>query len=222
MAATKIKLPVSVLAFSLFGFIILLLQLMSSATLESSALDGMYSWLLLGNSFGGVVLLILIVVNVYSLARELKKREAGSKLTARMVFLFVLLSIAPAAIVFYFSVQFLHQNIDSWFSVELDKAMEDALELSEVSLDQRMRFHLMQTRRIAKEVRGQSRMLITLEMGELRNKVGATEIALFSRQEHVIASNSIDPSDILPLLPEEDVWRQVKQNIEYFSLNQRS
>jgi nitrogen fixation/metabolism regulation signal transduction histidine kinase len=80
----------------------------------------------------------------------------------------------------------------------------------------------MQTRRIAKEVRGQSRMLITLEMGELRNKVGATEIALFSRQEHVIASNSIDPSDILPLLPEEDVWRQVKQNIEYFSLNQRS
>ena len=222
MAATKIKLPVSVLAFILFGLIILLLQLMSSATLESSALESMYSWLLLGNSFGGIVLLVLIVMNVYSLARELKKREAGSTLTARMVFLFVLLSIAPAAIVFYFSVQFLHQNVDSWFSVELDKAMEDALELSEVSLDQRMRFHLMQTRRIAQEIRGKSQTLITLEMGELRNKVGATEIALFSRQERVIASSSIDPTDILPLLPEEDIWRQIKQNIEYFSLSQRN
>lgn len=222
MAATKIKLPVSVLALTLFGLIILLLQLMSSATLESSELEDMYSWLLLGNSFGGIVLFVLILVNVYSLVRGLKTREAGSKLTARMVFLFVLLSIAPATIVFYFSVQFLHQNIDSWFSVELDKAMEDALELSEVSLDQRMRFHLMQTRGIVQEIKGKSQTLITLEMGELRNKVGAMEIALFSRQEHVIASNSIDPTDILPLLPEEDVWRQVKQNIEYFSLNQRS
>jgi len=117
MAATKMKLPVSGFIVILFGLIILSLQLMSTATQESSELSDMYSWLLLANSLGSAVLFILIGINVYSLTRELKKREAGSKLTTRMVSLFVLLAIAPATIVFYFSVQFLHQSIDSWFNV---------------------------------------------------------------------------------------------------------
>lgn len=219
MANTKLRLPVSVSIVTLFALILLSLQLMSTATQESSELSDMYSWLLLGNSLGSFVLLVLIGFNVYSLARELKKREAGSRLTTRMISLFVLLAIAPAAIVFYFSVQFLHQSIDSWFNVEIDKAMEDALELSQASLDQRMRWHLKQARYLAREVRGKSQTLITLEMGELREDVGATEISLFSKQGHVIASNSIDPSDILPKLPSEHIWLQARQNKEYISFN---
>ncbi len=221
MATTKLKLPVSVPILILFGLIILSLQLMSTATQESSELSDIYSWLLLGNSLGSVTLFILIGFNVYSLARQLKKREAGSRLTTRMVSLFVLLAIAPAVIVFYFSVQFLQQGIDSWFNVEIDRAMEDALELSEASLDQRMRLHLRQARQIAKDVTGKSITLITLEMGDLREEVGASEIALFSRQGHVIASNSIDPTDILPKIPDEHIWLQTRQNQEYFALSPR-
>ncbi len=219
MAITKLKLPVSVSILILFGLIILSLQLMSTATQESSELSDMYSWLLLGNSLGSVVLFILIGINVYSLMRALKKREAGSKLTTRMISLFGVLAIAPAGIVFYFSVQFLNQGIDSWFNVEIDRAMEDALELSEVSLDQKMRLHLKQTYQLAKEITGKSQTLITLEMDGLREKVGAIEIALFSRQGHVIASDSVNPSDILPTLPTEEVWLQVRQNQEYFAFS---
>jgi nitrogen fixation/metabolism regulation signal transduction histidine kinase len=192
---------------------------MSTATQESSELNAIYSWLLLGNSLGSLTLFILIGINVYSLLRELKKREAGSRLTTRMVSLFVLLAIAPAVIVFYFSLQFLHQGIDSWFNVEIDRAMEDALELSEVSLEHRMRLHLKQTRQIAKEISGKSKTLITLEMGEYREKLDATEIALFSRQGHIIASNSTEPSNILPTLPEEHIWLQARQNQEYYALS---
>jgi len=219
MAATKLRLPISVSIATLFGLIILSLQLMSSATQESSELSDMYSWLLLGNSLGSIVLFVLIGINVYSLTKELKKHEAGSRLTTRMVSLFVLLSIAPVAIVFYFSVQFLNQGIDSWSNVEIDRAMEDALELSQVSLDQRMRLHLKQSRELARGVVGQSQTLIAIEMGDSREKVGAAEIALFSRQGHVIASNSIDPSDILPSLPAENIWLQVRQNQEYFAFS---
>jgi Signal transduction histidine kinase involved in nitrogen fixation and metabolism regulation len=170
MAITKLKIPVRIFSLILFGVILLSLQLMSTATQESSELNDIYSWLLLGNSLGSLTLFILVAINVYSLLRELKKRAAGSRLTTRMVSLFVLLAIAPAVIVFYFSVQFLHQGIDSWFNVETDRAMEDALELSEVSLDHRMRLHLKQTRQIAKEITGKSRTLITLKMGEHREK----------------------------------------------------
>jgi len=219
MAITKLKIPVRIFSLILFGVILLSLQLMSTATQESSELNDIYSWLLLGNSLGSLTLFILVAINVYSLLRELKKRAAGSRLTTRMVSLFVLLAIAPAVIVFYFSVQFLHQGIDSWFNVETDRAMEDALELSEVSLDHRMRLHLKQTRQIAKEITGKSKTLITLEMGEYREKIDAMEIALFSRQGHIIASNNIEPSNILPKIPEEHIWLQARQNQEYYALS---
>jgi PAS domain S-box-containing protein len=218
MAFDKIKPPISLSILVLFGLILLLLQLMSSATQESSELSAMYSWLLLVNALGSVVLLGLVGVNIYSLARQLKKREAGSRLTTRMVSLFVVLALAPAAIVFYFSMQFLHQGIDSWFNVEIDRAMEDALELSQASLDQRMRWHLRQTQQLTSKLVESSETLATLEMENVRQLSGASEMTLFSRQGRIIASSSINPGDILPSLPDEHVWLQLRQNAEYVEL----
>jgi PAS domain S-box-containing protein len=218
MASDKIKPPISLSILALFGLILLLLQLMSSATQESSELNAMYSWLILVNALGSVVLLGLVGANIYSLARQLKKREAGSRLTTRMVSLFVVLALAPAVIVFYFSMQFLHQGIDSWFNVEIDRAMEDALELSQVTLDQRMRWHLKKTRQLAEKLNESSATMVTVEIENLRELSGASEITLFSRQGRIIASSSINPSDILPSLPDEHVWLQLRQSGEYVAL----
>ncbi len=217
MSYSKIKVPASVSIFILFGFVLLSLQLMSSATQESSQLGEMYSGLLVINTLGSIILLGLVAVNAYSLVRELKKKAAGSRLTTRMVSLFVLLALAPAAIVFYFSVQFLHQGIDSWFNVEIDRAMDDALELSQSSLAQRMNWHIKQTRQMAAQLQDKSESMIALEIGALWNDSGAMEIAVFSNQGHIIASSSANPSDILPHVPDEQIWLQLKQNREYFA-----
>lgn len=219
MAYSKIKLPASASILILFGFILLSLQLMSSSTQESSELSEMHSWLLVINTLGSITLLILVVVNAYSLVRELKKKEAGSRLTTRMVSLFVLLALAPAAIVFYFSVQFLHQGIDSWFNVEIDRAMDDALELSQSSLAQRMNWHIKQTRQIADRLADKSDTSIALEIGSVWPDSGAMEIAAFSSQGRVLASSSANPSEILPHLPDEQIWLQLRQNKEYFAFD---
>ncbi len=219
MAQQKIKLPASASVLILFGLILLSLQLMSSATQESSQLSEMYSWLLLVNTLGSVILFGLVGVNLYSLARQLKKKEAGSRLTTRMLTLFVLQALAPAAIVFYFSMQFLHQSIDSWFNVEIDRAMDDALELSQVSLDQRVRWHIKQARLVAGSLANKSETLTALEIGPWRNTVEAVELAVFSGQGRIIASSSANPSDILPTLPDEQIWLQLKQNRQYFAID---
>ncbi|MGZ8189145.1 MAG: sensor histidine kinase, partial [Methylosarcina sp.] len=78
MVPDKIKPPISLSILFLFALILLSLQLMSSATQESSELSAMYSWLLLVNALGSVVLFGLVIANIYSLTRQLKKREAGS------------------------------------------------------------------------------------------------------------------------------------------------
>jgi nitrogen fixation/metabolism regulation signal transduction histidine kinase len=218
MDAKKIKPPIGLSVAILFGLILLSLQLMSTATQESSELGAMYSWLLLVNALGSVVLLGLVGANIYSLVRQLKKREAGSRLTTRMVSLFVLLALAPAAIVFYFSMQFLHQGIDSWFNVEIDRAMEDALELSQVALDQRMRWHLRQTQQLAENLDYSSEAMATLEMENLLILSGASEVTLFSKQGRIIASSSINPGDILPSLPDEHIRLQLQRNDDYVAL----
>jgi PAS domain S-box-containing protein len=218
MVFKKIKLPVSLSIAILFGLILLSLQLMSSATQESSQLSAMYSWLLLANGLGSVVLLGLVGANIFALTKQLKKREAGSMLTTRMVSLFVLLALAPAAIVFYFSMQFLHQGIDSWFNVEIDRAMEDALELSQASLDQRMRWHTKQTQQLVEKLESSSENLATLELENLRQQSEAAEMTVFSYQGRIIASSSVNPSDILPNLPDENIWLRLRQNTQYVAL----
>ncbi|MGR9054198.1 MAG: sensor histidine kinase, partial [Gammaproteobacteria bacterium] len=218
MARAKIRFSLSSVIVVLFGLVLLSLQLMSSATQESSELNALYSWLLLINALGSFVLLALIGVNAVSLVQQLKKREAGSRMTTRMVSLFVVLSLAPAAIVFYFSMQFLHQGIDSWFNVEIDRAMEDSLELSQASLDQRMRWHLKQTQQLAETLNDKSETLATVELEHLRNTAGASEITLFSRQGRIIASSSNNPSEILPTLPDEHAWLSVRSNDQYVAL----
>ncbi len=219
MFSPKIKLPLGLLVILLFALILLSLQLMSTATQESSELSAMYSWLLLINALGSIVLLILIGANIYSLTKQLKKREAGSLLTTRMIALFVLLALSPAGIVFYFSMQFLHQGIDSWFNVEIDRAMEDALELSQASLDQRMNAHLKQTQHFARDLENKEPSSITLEIERIRDAAEAAEITLFSKQGRIIASSSVDPGDILPSLPDEHAWLSVRQHQNYVALD---
>ncbi|MEI7997124.1 MAG: ATP-binding protein, partial [Methylococcaceae bacterium] len=193
-------------------------QLMSSAMQESSQLSAMYSWLLLFNALGSVVLLILVGANIVSLIQHTKRREAGSRLTTRMVSLFVVLALAPAVIVFYFSMQFLHQGIDSWFNVEIDRALEDALELSQASLDQRTRWHLKQTQQLTGKLEESSDSMVAADIENLRELSGASEMTLFSHQGRIIASSSINPGDILPSLPDEHIWLQLRQNGEYVAL----
>ncbi len=219
MALKTIKLPINLFILILFGLILVSLQLMSSATQESSRLNDIYSLLFIINSTGSVILLGLVGINVYSLARQLKKKEAGSRLTTRMVSLFVLLALAPATLVFYFSVQFLHKNIDSWFNVEIDKAMEDALELSQRSLDQRMRWHLNQTQQISYTLQDLPEELVAGEIDTMRESLDALEVTLFSTQEHIIAFSSVNPSDILPQQPDENTWLQLKQERNYLALD---
>lgn len=205
-------------ALVLFGLVLVSLHLMSSATQESSELSAMYTWLLLVNILGTAVLLILVAFNIYSLYRRIKNREAGSRLTTRMVLLFVLLSLIPASIVFYYSVQFLHRSIDSWFNVEIDTAMEDALELSQASLHQRMNWHLKQTQQMAGGFADKSDTLLAIDLEKYRVTLGAKELSLLTSEGHIIAFDSSSPLDILPNLPDNQILLQVQHGKDYVGI----
>ena len=215
----RIKIPFSFYILFLLSFIVLSLQLMSSALQDTSQLGEMYTWLLLSNAVGTVCLLVLVSYNIFSLARRLKKREAGSRLTRNIVLLFIILTLVPAGTVFYFSMKFLHQSIDSWFNVELDGAMEDALELSHASLEQRVRWNLKQSQRITESLSNKSVQEISLEIEQLREIAAANEVTLLSKKGKIIAFSGLNRSDILPSLPVSSLFLQVQQGEDSVNLD---
>lgn len=198
-------------------FILVSLHLMSSATQEASELGEMYSWLLLINSLGSFLLLGLVSANALWLFRQFSKKAIGSRLTARIVMLFIILSLAPSSVVFYYSLQFLHRSIDSWFDVQVDHAMDEALQLSQASLDERMRNLLKQTEQANRSLDVQSDTLLAIELDDLRNNILATELTVFSKSREIIAYSSASPV-LLPELPNDTVLLQLRRGEPYVNL----
>lgn len=218
MARRRLRPPLSLTILVLFSALLASLHLMSTATQDASQLGKMYSWLVLINSLGSVLLLGLVGANVYWLLKQLKRKAAGSNLTLRMVFLFTLLSLAPATIVFHYSMQFLQQSIDSWFDVRIDQAMEDALQLGQAALDERMRAVLKQTEQMAQGLEGSPEGLVPIRLAELRSHAEEGELTVFSKQGRIIAFIGSQTGRIIPDFPETGVLLQVKQGKSYVGL----
>ncbi|MGB5537397.1 MAG: ATP-binding protein, partial [Thiogranum sp.] len=203
----------------LFCILLVSLSLMSDATHNSDRFGQLYSWLLLINALGLIVLVGMIGTNLYWLVSQYRARAAGAKLTSRLVVTFVILAVVPVAIVYYFSLQFLQRGIDSWFDVQIEEALDDALELSRGSLDVRLGDLLKLTEKIAEEVSEMSPALIPIGLYDLRVLSGAVELSAFGLDGRIIASSSAEGTNIVPSRPTQNVLMSLAQGRSYVGLD---
>ncbi len=199
--------------------LVLSLYLLSAATENSVRFGRLYLWLLLLNGVVLVALVGLIVNNVWRLVRSVREREAGSRLTLRLLALFAVLAVVPGLVVYGFSMQFLQRGVDSWFDVRVENALDDALALSQASLDQRMRDMQQRLQDAANSLADVDAELAPITLGDLRNRTGASELALLGENGRIIAASSIDTADILPHRPEEGILLQLRQGRPYVGLD---
>jgi two-component system, NtrC family, nitrogen regulation sensor histidine kinase NtrY len=204
---------------SLFIFMLASLVMMSQALQNSELFNRYYSVLLVLNALGLVSLVILILLNLKRLVRQFKNKIVGSRMTVRMVMLFSLLSVTPVSIVYYFSLDFLHQGIDSWFDLGVEQALDDSLELSRLALDVRMRELLTTTEKIAEELNGISDAELPFEVDQIRERISAYELTLLTRKGGIIASSSSDIKSLIPDTPGDIVLLQLLQGNSYIGLD---
>jgi nitrogen fixation/metabolism regulation signal transduction histidine kinase len=227
---------VAALSVSLLGSLVL----MSAAIQNSTQFGVMYSVLLVSNSAGLVMFMILIAINAARLRRQLRAREPGARLTLRMLIIFVALAVVPVSILYGFSLDFLRRGIDSWFDVKIGNALQSALELSRESLDLRMRQLLSQTENMAEEL-GQGtleRSTLNLDalrrpdsivsanawtpgpidLDGLRQRSGADELTLLTSEGKLVASSS-RITEIVPHLPPDAILIQVREGSSYIGLD---
>ncbi len=191
------------------------LHFLSGAVLKSESLSHWFIPLLVFIVTGLVALSIVVALNLAHLLRDYRRNEAGARLMARMVVMFVLLGIAPVGIVYYYSLQFLMQGIDSWFNVQIDSAMADALELNQATLNMNKRLLLRYSEQMLENIDDSSQTALTLTLSDLRSRSGATEVALATPQGEILASSHVNPDVLVPNTPDPLILQQVVSGKNY-------
>jgi two-component system, NtrC family, nitrogen regulation sensor histidine kinase NtrY len=201
-----------------FALAIGALYLLSRTAQNSQEFDRLYVYILLINVAGVLVLFVLMVGNLARLFRDYRTHVPGSKLKARMVGMFVGLAAVPLLVVFYFSMQFINRGIDTWFNVEVEAGLDDALALSRAALEMQMREQLQHTTRIANHLEQVSYSQVIFELSNLRRQSGASEITLFGRNRQILATSSDLAAGTVPVAPTDEVLMQIQQNRPYVRL----
>ncbi|MGH8166657.1 MAG: sensor histidine kinase, partial [Woeseiaceae bacterium] len=161
------------------GLALFAFYLLSRTAQDAGEFDQLQNVILLVNIAGAIALLALLAGNLYRLVRDYRAHVPGAKLKARMVAMFVGLAALQLLIVFYFAMQFINRGIDTWFNVEVEAGLDDALALSQASLGAQMRDHLNTTILIAERVHGVGGRELILQLGLLRRESGASEITVY-------------------------------------------
>ena len=210
---------ITFIGLCLFIFMLSSLLMMSKSLQNSELFDRFYLGLLLFNALGLISLSILIILNLKRLIRQLKNRVIGARMTIRIVILFSLLSVTPVLIVYYFSLDFLHRGIDSWFDLRIEQALDDSLELSRLALDVRMRELLNTTEKIAEELSDTNDVELPSHIDQIRDRINADELTLLTRKGAIVVSSSEDMKSLVPNTPEETILLQLIQDNSYIGID---
>jgi len=204
---------------ALFALLLVLLSYLSDATHNSERFGQMYSWLLVTNAAGLVILGALVVANIVWLLGQHRKQVPGARMTTRLVVMFVILAVVPVSVVYYFSLQFLQRGIDSWFDVRIEQGLEDAMDLSRAALDVRLRDILQLTARMGDELEDTPAATLSLALYDQRLSSGASELTLFGSDGRIIASSSVDITAIVPTQPSNEMLTILRKGKHYIGLD---
>lgn len=214
----RLRYPGMVPVAALMAILFVALDLMSSAVQNSEELSRAFVPLLFLVLLGLLVLLAIVGVNVGKLVRRYRSQAAGSRLTGRILVLFVLISLLPVGVVYYYSLGFLLHGIDSWFDVEIDRAMEDAIELNQASLDLNQRVLLKYSEQLLAGIEDSSTTALALSLDELRRRSGALEILILGSGGEVYGYANEDPMRLVPDHPAREILKRVRSGTNYVGL----
>ena len=218
MDAPSLKRAASAVVIGFGGLLWLAAILFMAQTAQNSdQFSRLHPWILMINVAGLMVLVGLLATKLGQLVRDWRGHVIGSRLKARMVWIFGVLATLPILLVYFFAVQFLNRGIDSWFNVEIRQSLDDALVLSRSALEYA---HA----RAAREHRGHCRRAFDGRrpapgpLERLRRQAGALELIVSTESGAVIAVSKGPSSEVVPDEVPGEVLLQVRQGRPFVSL----
>ncbi len=193
----------------------ILLFLLASAAENSSFFDRHYSWLLGLNAFIAVALLLLVLLLLSRLYKRYRRGKFGSRLMARLVWLFAVIGILPGIVIYLVSVQFVSRSIESWFDVRVESALEAGLNLGRVALDSSLADLSSRGRSLALELSELSDSGQITLLSRLRDQSVTQEALIVSASGNIIASAGSSLGVLVPELPTTSMLHQARVSRSY-------
>jgi nitrogen fixation/metabolism regulation signal transduction histidine kinase len=191
------------LALGVLALVFSALYLAASAEGLGVRYAALYPWVFLAAGGAVLVLALAIAGRLLKLRRQLKSGEPGARLTRRLLVLLLALSLPPVLLVFAFGARFVGASVDSWLRANTVEAMDSALELARLQMDDRRNDALARAARALQQLR-EDRFDLAAAVEQSLDDVGAQQIALFGDDGRIHHIAAAAPALLLPAPPDED------------------
>ena len=158
-----------------------------------------------------IVLLLLVVLllrNLVKLWFERRQHVIGARFKAKLVFAFLLLSLAPASLIFLIASNFINKSIEGWFKPQVERPLDQALAVAQTYYANLERTALRHAQHIGRAI-DRDELLADERRDSLRTylagqqeQLGLSAVTVFGREGQELAHVS-DP--VLGDLPTRDV-----------------
>ena len=166
-----------------------------------------------------VVFVVLIIINLTGLVRKRMRKQPGARLTSKLTFVFVLIALIPAAVLYLFSSWLIERGVDSWFDVPIESALGNALDLSRYSLDTQLEQYRRLIEPMVAKLGDTPNELAEYELETLLETSGASEMLIVGNNQNVIASVSTGEASPLPDLPPAEALNKTAEGQPYLSID---
>ncbi|TVS10428.1 MAG: HAMP domain-containing protein [Wenzhouxiangella sp.] len=201
---------VSVLAILLSS-----LYLVSSVEQETTQLGRAAFWVFVITAAALLILIVVIIGRLWRLIQRVRRGEPGSRLTARLVTLFIALALPPVIVLYLFALQFLSDTVSGWLDVEAEQALADAVELGQMFMDVRTREARLQVARLAGELALDDEDFLYQQLLRRVSSAGPTELAVLDASGRPQVTVHIDPMRLAADAPSSFALAQALENEEY-------
>ena len=186
------------------------LLLANDAAGGDSRLGAWYPWMLGACALALTVLVVIIAQRLLRLRRELRAATPGARLNRRMLLMLIALALPPVLVVYGFALNFLDATVDTWFNVRMEHALDDALQIGRIYLDERLSQAKQTSTALAQQLGGEVDANLQSRLDAAIDAHGALQLSVFGADQSVLASASADPQLLTPVYPDSAMLLQVQ------------
>lgn len=202
-------------ALAIAALLLASLKLAQDAAGAGGRFAAHYRWILGAAAIALVILAFAIGQRLWRLRSDLTRDAPGARLNRRLLKVLILLALPPAIVVYGFALRFLDATIDNWFNVRLEQALNDALEIGRIVVDEHLRTAEADSTNLATQLASEPIDDTQKTLDEAMDGLGAIQLTVFGMDGHVQATASSDPRYLDPLLPDSALLMRVQGDGRY-------
>ncbi|MEO5624711.1 MAG: ATP-binding protein [Dokdonella sp.] len=191
------------------------LKLAEDAAGDSDRFAAHYRWVLGAAVAALVVLLATIGQRLWRLRGDLTRAAPGARLSRRLLLVLIVLALPSTIVVYGFALRFLDATIDNWFDVRLEQALDAALEIGRIAVDEHLRTAESASEVLVKRLAAEPPASAQAVLDETIESSGAIELTVFGDDGRVIATASSDPRYLNPPFPDSALLMRVHGDGRY-------